>query len=160
MYYVLIYLVAITFANLGAYLFGPWITPITSLVFIGIDLSIRDKLHDVWSSNRLWFKMFLLVLTGSLITCLINLEAYQIAIASVVAFTAASIGDTLVYHYLRRKPFLVKSNTSNLMAAALDSLLFPTIAFGSLMPSIVLLQFTAKILGGFVWSLVINRFRR
>ena len=40
---------------------------------------------------------------------------------------------------------------------AVDSILFPTIAFGSFLPLIVLGQFAAKVGGGFVWSLLLNR---
>ncbi len=37
-----------------------------------------------------------------------------------------------------------------------DSLVFPTIAFGGILWTITLGQFLAKVLGGYVWSLVIN----
>jgi uncharacterized PurR-regulated membrane protein YhhQ (DUF165 family) len=50
-----------------------------------------------------------------------------------------------------------RSNISNVAGAAVDSLVFPTIAFGVLMPHIVAMQFFAKIAGGFIWSLLINR---
>jgi hypothetical protein len=35
--------------------------------------------------------------------------------------------------------------------------LFPTIAFGALMPQIVLTQFAAKVAGGAMWGFVINK---
>ncbi len=41
--------------------------------------------------------------------------------------------------------------------AAVDSLVFPTIAFGALMPQIVLAQFVAKAVGGALWSFILNR---
>jgi hypothetical protein len=34
---------------------------------------------------------------------------------------------------------------------------FPTIAFGGLMPEIVALQFVAKIGGGFIWSKILEK---
>jgi hypothetical protein len=36
-------------------------------------------------------------------------------------------------------------------------LLFPTIAFGVLMPEIVALQFVAKVSGGAIWSYVLEK---
>jgi hypothetical protein len=36
-------------------------------------------------------------------------------------------------------------------------LVFPTIAFGVLMPHIVAMQFLAKVVGGAAWAYVINR---
>jgi len=60
---------------------------------------------------------------------------------------------------LRKRIFLVRANGSNVAGAGLDSLIFPTIAFGGLMPVIVLGQFVAKVLGGFVFSLIIQRFK-
>jgi hypothetical protein len=44
--------------------------------------------------------------------------------------------------------------------AAVDSLLFPTIAFGALMPHIVLAQFVAKVAGGAFWAWLISRLGR
>jgi hypothetical protein len=35
--------------------------------------------------------------------------------------------------------------------------LFPTIAFGVLMPEIIALQFAAKVVGGVVWSFIIKK---
>ena len=43
--------------------------------------------------------------------------------------------------------------------AAVDSLLFPTIAFGVLMPEIIALQFIAKVSGGAVWSFLLQKFQ-
>ena len=42
--------------------------------------------------------------------------------------------------------------------AARDSIVFPTLAFGLFMPEIVLGQFVAKFVGGFLWSLVLQKF--
>jgi hypothetical protein len=37
-----------------------------------------------------------------------------------------------------------------------DSLVFPTIAFGSFIPWVVAGQFIAKTLGGYIWSLFLQ----
>jgi uncharacterized PurR-regulated membrane protein YhhQ (DUF165 family) len=52
--------------------------------------------------------------------------------------------------------WIKRANVSNVAGAALDSLIFPTIAFGALMPHIVLMQFVAKVAGGAVWSYIFN----
>jgi len=53
--------------------------------------------------------------------------------------------------------WLFRANGSNVAGAAVDSLIFPTLAFGVLMPHIVAMQFVAKIAGGALWAYVINK---
>jgi hypothetical protein len=65
--------------------------------------------------------------------------------------------DTVAYHFLRDKPWMIRSNGSNVAGAAVDSLVFPTIAFGGLLLHIVALQFVAKIVGGLIWSKILSR---
>jgi hypothetical protein len=40
--------------------------------------------------------------------------------------------------------------------AAVDSLIFPTLAFGALLPHIVALQFVAKVAGGAAWAWMLS----
>jgi len=157
--YVLIYLSSIVLANFIVLWFGPKSTIINAFLLIGLDLSLRDKLHDRWHHNKLWLKMFLLIFSGSLITYFLNRSALQIATASVVAFSFAAITDTIIYSFLFKQKFLVKANGSNVGGALVDSVLFPTIAFGVFMPFIVLGQFLAKAFGGLFWSVLLNRLR-
>ena len=49
---------------------------------------------------------------------------------------------------------LLRVNGSNVVGAAVDSLVFPTLAFGAFLWPIVLGQFAAKVAGGVLWSLV------
>lgn len=156
---VALYLSAIIAANLTVAWWGPSVTIINAFLFIGLDLTARDRLHDTWRGNGLIWKMSLLIAAGGLISYLLNRDAGPIAVASTVAFAAAALTDAGIYHLLRRKPFLIRANGSNIPGAAVDSIIFPTLAFGSLMPWITLGQFTAKVLGGFVWSLILNRRR-
>jgi len=153
----IIYLLAIVTANLTLLYFGPIAAIYNAFILIGLDLSLRDRLHEEWGGNQLWLRMGALILTGSTITVLLNLDAMQIAIASAVAFGVASLGDALVYHLLKRKHYLLKANGSNVVGSALDSLIFPTLAFGVLMPEIVLGQFAAKFIGAALWSLLLMR---
>lgn len=159
MIYITLYLLAIVLANFNVLWFGPVSTPINAFFLIGLDLSLRDKLHEKWIKKNLWLKMMLLISAGSIITYIINQNAARIAIASVIAFACAALADMIIYSRLIRKTFLIKSNSSNIAGALVDSVLFPTIAFGVLMPWIILVQFAAKTAGGFVWSLLLNKIR-
>ena len=101
--------------------------------------------------------MALLIAIGSFISWVLNRNAGQIAVASFAAFACAGIADTLIYQMLHEREYLVKVNGSNVVSAAVDSLVVPTLAFGAFMPLIVLGQFFAKVCGGFLWSLVLKR---
>jgi hypothetical protein len=154
------YLAAITTANLLAARFGPAVTPWTALALIGLDLTCRDALHDRWRGRHLTARMDALIAAGSLLAWAANQQAARVAVASAVAFAAASSADALVYAWRRRRPWLDRANTSNVAGAAVDSLVFPTLAFGGLLPVIVAGQLAAKVVGGGVWSLVLRPRRR
>jgi uncharacterized PurR-regulated membrane protein YhhQ (DUF165 family) len=151
-----VYAIAMTIANLLVVAFGPSITPINAFVLIGLDLALRDWLHVKLSAK----KMFGLIIVTGAITYALNPAAGQIAIASAVSFTAAAFIDWGVFQRLSKKSWIVRSNASNIAGAAVDSLIFPTIAFGVLMPHIVAMQFIAKVAGGAVWSFAIARLTR
>lgn len=154
--YVAMYLAAIVAANLTVAMWGPSMTIVNAFLFIGLDLTARDRLHDAWHGNGLVWKMAALIATGSILSWLLNQNAGQIALASFVAFAAASVVDTVAYHLLRNRVWWQRVNGSNVLSAAVDSVIFPTIAFGALLPVIVLGQFAAKVLGGAVWSWVLG----
>jgi len=158
--YVLAYLGAIIAANLLTTRLGAWITPINGFVFIGLDITTRDHLHDAWDRKGLWWKMVLLIGSGSVLSWVLNRNAGQIALASFVAFAASGLIDALVYQGLGRLTPFERINWSNLASAAVDSVLFPALAFG--WPpdmAIVYGQATAKVGGGLFWSLVLLRLR-
>jgi hypothetical protein len=157
--YVVYYLAAIVLANLSSAHFGPSASVVNAFLFIGLDLTGRDKLHDAWHGRGLVWKMAALIATGSLLSWLLNRGAGRIALASFVAFAAAATVDTLVYHLLRGRAPLVKVNGSNVCSAAVDSCIFPTLAFGALLPWIVLGQFAAKVAGGALWALLLRERR-
>ena len=156
---VVIYLAAIVVANLVLLWFGPVASIYNAFILIGLDLSLRDKLHDQWHHKNLWLKMLLLICGGSIITVALNWDALPIAIASSTAFLVSGFGDALVYSGLRKHKFLVRSNGSNVAGSALDSVIFPTMAFGVFIPEIILGQFLAKVCGGAVWSFILSRLK-
>jgi len=56
MFAILIFLLAIIAANLSVAYFGPVSTPINAFLLIGLDLSLRDHIHDKWHGNNLGLK--------------------------------------------------------------------------------------------------------
>lgn len=156
---VVVYLTSIVAANLLIVWLGPWMSVVNAFLFIGLDLVTRDMLHDAWHGKRLALKMGVLIAVGSLLSWLLNRDAAQIAIASFVAFALAAMTDTVVYAVAVRRgwTWLQRSNGSNVASAAVDSLVFPTLAFGGIQPALTILQFIAKVGGGAVWSVILHR---
>ena len=150
MIYPIIYILALVTANLLVAFIGPWFSIINSFVLIGLDLTLRDKLHDEWNGNPI--KIGALIAVAGVVSYLLNPASGQIAIASVIAFTLSMMADSFVYQKLKNKSWVKRTTGSNLAGAAVDSLVFPTIAFGVLMPEIVAMQFASKVAGGFIWS--------
>lgn len=147
-----IYAVAMTLANLSVATWGPWVSPINAFVLIGLDLTLRDWLHV---RIKAWQMGALIGFTG-LLTYALNPAAGMIAVASACAFSAAAVVDWAAFSKLRGS-WLYRANGSNIAGAAVDSLIFPTIAFGALMPTIVLSQFVAKVAGGALWSWLFSK---
>jgi len=158
--YVFLYLAAIIVANLVIAWLGPAAAIVVAFVCIGLDLTARDALHDAWRHRGLWPKMAALIATGSLLSWLLNRNAGPVALASFVAFAAAGSADAVVYAILGQRARLVRVNGSNVVSAAVDSVVFPTLAFGSFLPWVILGQFLAKVAGGAVWSFILPAFRR
>ena len=119
---------------------------------IGFDLAMRDWLHVRLKQTH----MLALIAGTGVLTYVLNPAAGMISIASASAFTLAALIDFAVFSKVSGS-WLKRSNTSNVAAAAVDSIVFPTIAFGALMPHIVLMQFVAKVAGGAIWAWVIAR---
>ena len=135
-----------------------------AFVLIALDLVTRDRLHDLWQED-LWIRMAALVAGGSLLSYFaavaldIDGPNGRIAVASALAFAAGGALDALVYHLSRALPWLERSNRSNVAGAAGDSIVFQTVAFAWSWP-LIFAQFTAKVAGGIVWSLLLEPRRR
>ncbi|NJO81801.1 MAG: VUT family protein [Blastochloris sp.] len=152
---VLLYLAAITAANLLVSRFGPSVAVINAFLFIGLDLSTRDRLHEQWQGRLLWPRMLLLISAGGLLSLILG-GSGRIALASCLTFALAGIADTLVFHALAHRPWLTRVNGSNLFAAAVDSFWFPVLAFGwPPLWGVVFGQLIAKVAGGAIWAWVI-----
>jgi hypothetical protein len=157
MIYAGIYIAALVAANLLVAWLGVWFSLVNAFVLIGLDLSLRDKLHDLWEGEKLPIKMGGLIATASVVSYAINPATGMIAFASLAAFSLSMVADSVVYQYLKYKDKVIRINGSNIAGAAVDSVVFPTIAFGGLMLEIVALQFLAKVFGGFIWGKILNR---
>jgi uncharacterized PurR-regulated membrane protein YhhQ (DUF165 family) len=151
-YAIAIYAAAMTLANLAVAQWGPGIMPLIAFTLIGLDLALRDWLHV---RLKPW-QMGALIAAAGLLTYLLNPAAERIAVASAIAFGAAALADWAVFARLPGS-WLRRANGSNVAGAAVDSLLFPTLAFGALMPGVVAAQFVAKVLGGALWAWLLSR---
>ena len=151
----------------------------TALLLIGLDLTARDFLHELWK-EKLWENMLKLIVAGSLLSLVVNFflkfvgwdaapwdNVKAIALASTIAFFCAGIADTYIYQLLGDKERLLRINGSNVVSGFVDSLVFPTLAWGIFLPLFagfdmdvanavdwhITAQMTvAKILGGFLWA--------
>jgi len=148
------YAAAMVTANLLVATFGPSISPVNSFLLIGLDLTLRDWLHV---RLKTWQMGCLIVGTG-LITYVLNPASEMIAIASATSFLVAALVDWAIF-VKSTGSWIKRANISNTAGAAIDSLLFPTIAFGVLMPEIVALQFVAKTSGGAIWSYLLQKYQ-
>lgn len=147
-----LYASAIIAANLLVVQFGASITPINAFFLIGLDLALRNYIA---LSLKTWQMVLMIVGTGA-VSYLVNPTTGMIAVASVVAFTLAALADWATFNTVTGK-WMKRNLAGNSVGALVDSVIFPTIAFGSLMPMIVMTQFVAKIAGGTTWGYVINK---
>jgi queuosine precursor transporter len=152
------YLTAIVAANVITARFGPTASIYNAFALVGLDLITRDRLADFWGTKR-WAKMTLLIATGSLLSFLATRGAQGIAEASAISFACAEAGEGLLYYLLRKRRWMRRANVAAWLGAAIDSLIFPTLAFGGIMWSTSAGQFVAKAAGALLWSLLVARVR-
>ena len=146
-----VYVGAMVAANLLVWL-SPWFVLIDSVLLIGLDLTLRDVLDERLTRAQL----AAVIVGGGAIIWLANPEANHIAIASAAAFILAALADWLAYSRLRSHPWMVRCNGSNVVGAAVDSVIFPLLAFGVFPPAAISLQFAAKVGGGAIWSVLLR----
>ncbi|MBB5808899.1 hypothetical protein F4560_008667 [Saccharothrix ecbatanensis] len=123
------YLLSVVVANIASVYWSPLvvgglIVP-SGTVFAGTSLTARDLVHD-WLGAR---RMAVAIAAGVGLSAV--LASPQIAVASVVAFTASEIVDALIYTRLRHRSRLGAVAVSNTGGLMVDSALFVPLAFGS-----------------------------
>lgn len=148
---IIAYASAMLTANLTVAAWGPWVSPINSFLFIGLDLALRDFLHVRLPRAGM---AALIVCTG-LGTFLLNPAAGHIALASSVSFMVAAVVDWAVFARLAGS-WLRRSAWSNVAGAAVDSIVFPLMAFGVGGLVYAPLQFLAKTAGGTMWAWLLS----
>jgi hypothetical protein len=139
--------------------------PFIAFALIGWDLVARDRLHLYWTGQHLWRNMAFLIGGGSLISAAVNPATTRIAIASCVAFGVAATVDTIVFHIRRRDRWEDRSMLSNTASAAVDSFVFPLIAFvgvyftfwSSTFWTLVFTLFCAKVAGSWLWVRLLRK---
>jgi hypothetical protein len=154
---VLTYLAAIVAANLIITEAGPTYSVYTAFGLVALDLVLRDAIHDRFGGRGRIAVMAVLVVAGSVVSYIINAKAQQIALASSVAFAAALTVDAIVYHLARKQTWAERSNISNIAGSAVDSAVFVAVAFPGFLWSVAFGQFTAKVAGGVIFVLLLER---
>lgn len=153
----LLYIAFAVAANLIVNDQGPSSVIYVAFVLVGPVLTLRDFLHKRWEDlPRLGFfmRMISIIAMGSLLTYIAAPSAGDVAKASFIAFFASELCDMSVFALLRHEGTSTRTNASNVISAAVDSLLFPTIAFGSILWAVSYQQWVAKISGGVIWLLL------
>jgi hypothetical protein len=156
------YLAAIVAANLSVAHWGPTAAIYNAFLFIGLDLTSRDRLHDMWRGHLLR-NMAVLIVAGSALSYLAGIWlgtgpfVGRIALSSCVAFGAAATADAIVYHLLRNRSWYERVNQSNLAGAAVDSLVFVALWPFGFQFTLAFTLFAAKVAGGVVWSFLLRQ---
>lgn len=156
---VTLFISAMVVANLAIAHFGAWATPFVAFVLVGFSLVSRDLLHDSWQRRRnfTWRMGSMIVVAGALAWA-INPAAGRVAVASAVALVTSGIAETVTFTRLVDRPWMIRSNGSNVPGSVVDTVAFFAVAFGlswALVP-VMLTQIATKIGGGVVWSLVLR----
>jgi len=94
--------------------------------FAGLAFTLRDLLHE--TGGRTW--VLAAIAAGAALSFAVANPT--IAIASGAAFAVSELADWAIYEPLRRRRWLLAVAASNTVGIIVDSLLFLTIAFGSL----------------------------
>lgn len=151
------YLCVVTAANLLVNHYGPSWSPYIAFFLVAAALIFRDQFADLVGPRRI-LAQAVLIGAGAGLTFLLNQNAVQIAKASVIAFAASESVEGTLYYMMRKRPWMERAPLSACAGAAVDSVLFISIAFGFSLP-IAFAQWTAKCWGGWLWARVIKRFK-
>ncbi len=153
-----LYLAAIVAANQIITEHGPSAVLYVGAGLIAFNLVARDALHDAFEAHR-FVKMAALIITGAILSYVLNADAAKIALASGAAFAASEAVDALTYHAMRWRPWLERCNSSNVLSATVDTLVFFQLAFDAVPIALAFAQVCAKVAGGVVYSLAMERRR-
>lgn len=112
-------------AALGVVPVGFGLMAPAAVYFVGLSLVLRDALQERTGKTV----AVVAVLAGAALSALIS---PTLALASGVAFLVSELVDLVVFSALRRWGFAVAALGSNVISIPIDSLVFLSLAFGSL----------------------------
>ena len=110
------------FVSIGFGLSAP-----AGVYFAGLAFTLRDLLHV--KGNRFWIISAIIV--GALLSGILE-DAQRLALASGTAFLLSETADWLIYSPISKKNWLAAVLGSNSVGLILDSIIFLSVAFGSL----------------------------
>ena len=116
-----------TLATFGIVPIGFGLTAPAGVYFAGLAFTLRDLLHE--RGGRFW--ILSAIITGALLSGLLE-DAQRFALASGAAFLLSEIADWTIYSPLRRRGWVLAVVSSNMVGLIVDSVLFLSLAFGSL----------------------------
>jgi uncharacterized PurR-regulated membrane protein YhhQ (DUF165 family) len=125
-----VYILTIVAANwavnrFGAVPVGFGLAAPAGVYFAGVAFTVRDIVQETLGRHV----VALAILVGAAVSYLVS--SGRIAEASALAFLVSEGADFLVYTPLRSRGWLAAVVASNIVGAAVDSLLFLVVAFGS-----------------------------
>ena len=158
---VVAFIFAMVVANLTIAIWGPWVSPINAFFLVGISMVSRDVVHGDWigayGKRGALVRTLGMVAVAGVVAYALNPAAGRIALASALALVLSAAIETLVFHRISNRPWLVRSNGSSAPGAAIDTVVFTYVAFGISVEStlVLLAQWATKAVGGLVWSLAL-----
>ena len=138
------YLVALVLANLLIFQMGQVALLVTGLLLVPFDFAIRVRLQEAWAGPQLWVRLLGLMLAGGVLTILALPDAGQVALASVSAFAGGSIMGALAYTGMSRWWRALARPCALGVMSAVDSMIFPMIAFEQVSVGLMVGQFFMK----------------
>ena len=151
---IFLYIGSVLIANLLSYhYYSIYMNGIICFFLISFDLTVRDYFHITMRKRD----MFFVILIAGLSSVLINYNSFYIALASTSAFLSAALVDYVLFA-VSPGNFIVRSNVSNILSAIIDSLVFSVIAYGDMGGNIFFIMVAAKLVGGFVYSILLNSY--
>ena len=122
------YLLAIVVANLSVAHFGQIALSLYRTCSNTFDFVTRS-LYDRWKFRDLYKRIGLLILSGAIITTILNADAINVAFASVVAFSAGTLCNTFLYSKMYHLDRVLRMTRSNAVTSVIDSTVFPLLCF-------------------------------
>lgn len=151
------FVLAFVAANIIVKYFGPSGLLFSSFLLIPFDFIARCIIHERLSGLRLFITLLELSIYAAIITCLINFNAFNIALASVCGFLVAQAAAGVFYQAakIKHRSMFFKVTISDFVGICWDSILFQWVAFAALDLRITAAQILIKFAGGLIWYFII-----